>query len=260
MKLQDAVFRFFRCFRLSAHRLSERARGMAPLAGAPKCAVMGIIPAVAGVAVFCQDDLGHIPGGVAGDAQQVAMRASQGILRLPIVIEAPPRPTIGVVARRTIASQASLVMLVSVTLDASQRRIFELLRAMTLLAWRDGVAADQREAGDIVIECDLLAPASFSMALFTAGAELPFVRVVLSVARFAAGCQLVTVKIARVASVALHFRMLPAQRILGRLVVIEAHRLPFARIVAGLALRTISSRVDILQPMTADACRSQVFV
>src|SRR6516225_6685523 len=113
------------------------------------------------------------------------MPAGQGIFRLPVVIEAPPRPTIGVVARRTIASQALLVMLVSVALGATQRPMLELPRTMTLLAWRDGVAADQREAGDVVIEYDLLAPAGFSMALFTAGAELTFVRVVFSVTGFA---------------------------------------------------------------------------
>jgi hypothetical protein len=72
------------------------------------------------------------------------MRPCQGVTRLRVVIKAPPRPTIRIMAKRAIRApaQATLMMLVGVARRAIQRRAFEPQRAMAFLARYDGVASD----------------------------------------------------------------------------------------------------------------------
>jgi hypothetical protein len=79
---------------------------------------------------------------VAGVAIQTPVRPRQWVTRLRVVIKAPPRPTIRIVAERTIRAQAALMVLVAVTGRAIQRRTLEQQRAMALLAGCDGVAPD----------------------------------------------------------------------------------------------------------------------
>jgi hypothetical protein len=86
---------------------------------------MGVVLAVAGIAIRGQRDFGDIPGNVAGLAIETAVRPGQRVASLRIVIETPPSPTIRVVAERTVRPQASFMMLVPVAGDANQWRASE---------------------------------------------------------------------------------------------------------------------------------------
>ena len=112
------------------------------------------------------------------------------------------------------------------------------------------MTADQRKAGDVMVEGNFLPPTGLRMALLATRAELSFVRIVLFVARRAIHRELVAIEIARMTRIAFDPGMPAAQRKLGCLVVIEVHGLPLIRIVAGLALGAVLSAVGILQPVT----------
>jgi hypothetical protein len=103
----------------------------------------------------------------------------QDVARLGIVVETPTDPAIWVVAERTIGGEAAFVMLILVTTGAGARCLLEGGRAMAFLAGHNGVAPDQREACDIVIEGHLPAPAGLFVALLAAGAQLLLMRVIL---------------------------------------------------------------------------------
>jgi hypothetical protein len=70
------------------------------------------------------------------------VRPGQRVTRLRVVIEAPPRPTIRIVAERAIRSKTTLMMLVEVAGRAIQWGALKRQRAMALLARYDGVASD----------------------------------------------------------------------------------------------------------------------
>jgi len=63
---------------------------------------MHVVLPVTRIAVRRQHNLGNVLGDVAGVAIDAAVGSRQRITRLRIVIEAPSRPTIRVMAERTI--------------------------------------------------------------------------------------------------------------------------------------------------------------
>jgi len=101
-----------------------------------------VVLAVTAIAIRGQSNFGNIFGNVAEVAVQTSVRPRQRVTRLRVVIEAPPRPTIRIVAERTIRAQAALMILVAVTGRTIQRCPLEQQRAMAFLARRDGVAPD----------------------------------------------------------------------------------------------------------------------
>ena len=115
---------------------------MAAFACLSERAVVHVVLAVTSIAIHGQSNFGNIFGDVAGVAIQATVRPRQWVTRLRVVIKAPPRPTIRIVAERTIRAQATLMMLVAVTGRAIHRRTLEQQRAMALLAGHDGVAPD----------------------------------------------------------------------------------------------------------------------
>src|SRR5215469_992518 len=240
-------------------RLLERDRRVAALAQASKRAAMRVVLPVAGVAIRWQRDFRDVLGDVAGLAVETAVRAGQLKMRLRVVIEAPPRPTIRVVAKPAARRKAALVMLVAVAGDARNRRALERLRAMALLTGHDRVAPDQRKPRDVVIERSDAPPARRAMALLAAGAELALVLVILAMARHAGRPQLVAVDVAGVARIAFDLRVRGAQREF-RLVVIEVDCGPLVLIVAGFALRPIPPAVDVLYPVAIDAPCADILV
>ena len=64
--------------------------------------MMHIVLPVAPKAICCQRDLGHVLANMAGVAIEAAVRSGQRVACLRIVIEAPSRPAVRVVAERTI--------------------------------------------------------------------------------------------------------------------------------------------------------------
>ena len=78
---------------------------------------------------------------------------------------------------------------------------------MAFLAGHDGMAPDQREACDIVIEGHLPSPAGFLVALLAARAELGFVGIILLVAGDAGHGELVAIEVAGVTGIAFDLRV-----------------------------------------------------
>jgi hypothetical protein len=220
---------------------------------------MNIVQPVTAVATRLQYDLGDILDGVAGVAVEPAMRSRQRILRLAVVIETPARPPIGIVTTCAIGAQPALVVVVLVAASTDNPRVLERRRAMTFLAGYNRMPADQREPGQVVIECGRSAPTGVAVASLAAAAQLPFMRVVLLVARHAAGRELVVEEVAGVTRFALGLRVSAFQRKL-RPVVIEPNGPPPGLIVTGLAFWAISAGVNVLYAVTLDACSGQICV
>ena|SRR5215475_8318538 len=97
---------------------------------------------------------------------------------------------------------------------------------MAFLAGHDGMATDQWEARDVVVEGNLLAPTGLGVALLASTAQLPFVRIVLLVAGHTGRRHLVAIEISRMACVTFDLHMPATQRKLGCLVVVKVNRLP----------------------------------
>jgi hypothetical protein len=152
------------------------------------------------------------------------------------------------------------MMLVPVAGGANQRRAFEQQRAMAFLARHDSVAPDQRKSRDVVIEGRYSAPAGLSVTLLAAIAKLAFVLVILSVTRHTGRRQLVAIKIACVARIALDLRMRGSQWKFCRLGMIEANRAPLVLVVAAFALGAVPSGVDILNPVAIHTCGGDILV
>jgi hypothetical protein len=221
---------------------------------------MCIVLAVARIAVRGQSDLGDVLGHVAGLAIETAVRPRQGVSRLRIVIKAPHLPAIRIVAERAIRAQTPLVMLVAMAGGAILRCAFKPQRAMATLARCDGVASNQRELRDVVVERGYAAPTDLTVTLLAAAAKLALVAIILMVARYTSRRQLVAIKIAGVACIAFDFGVGGSQRKFRCLVMIEVNRTPFILVVAGFTFGTVSPTVNVLNPVAIGACRTDPFV
>jgi hypothetical protein len=84
-----------------------------------------VVLPVTPMAVRRQHNSGNVLDSVAGVAIDAAVGSRQRITRLRVVIEAPSRPPIRVVAERTICPQAPLMVLVPVAGGAHHRRILK---------------------------------------------------------------------------------------------------------------------------------------
>lgn len=193
-------------------------------------------------------------------AIEPAMGAIKCIAGLRIVVEAPTRPAVRIVAEHAIAPEATLVVLVLVAARASARRILKLRRPMAVFAWHDRMASDQRETRDIVIEGHFLTPAGFPVALLTSIAELTLVRIVLLMTGHASGRELIAIEIAGMAGIAFYLCVFAAQRKLCHFVMVETHRPPFGRSMASLALGAIAAGMGVLQTMAGGTIHRQIFI
>lgn len=221
---------------------------------------MRIVLTVTCVAIRRRHDFRDVPGDVAGVAIETAVRADQRVAGLGVVIEAPPLPAVRVVADRTIRTQAALVMPIPVALDAVRRRILEGRRAMAFFARHDRMTSNERETRKIMIEGSRPAPTGLAVAALAVGAKLSFVPVVLPVTGNARCRELIAIEIAGVTGIALDLCMPASQRIFRVLVVVEANGTPLAFVVATFTLDAVTSGVDVLDLVTADACRTNPFV
>ncbi len=118
---------------------------------------------------------------------------------------------------------------------------------MALLARDDGMLPKKREARKIVVEGHLLTPARLVVALLAGGPKLAGVGVVLFVTGETGCSELFLVEIAGVAGFAAGVCVSSLQRKFRRASVIEAHRLPLRRLMAGLALCAVMALMDILE-------------
>lgn len=236
---------------LSSHdgASSKRTGVVTSLAGLTERALMDVVEPVAAIAGGLQDEFGDILDRVAGVTVEPLVGPGQRVFGLTRMVEAPARPSIGIVAKCAIGPQAPLVKLVLVATAAGGAHVLVGGRAMTLLARHDRMASNQWKVRQVMIECDGLMPARVPMALFAAGAELTLVSVVLLVAGHAGGRQLVAIEVARVAGVAFDRGVAAAQRKL-RLVVVENHGLPQILVVTVFAFRAVTARMYVLYAVT----------
>lgn len=214
---------------------------------------MRIVLAVTRMAIRSQPDLGDVRGNVTGLTIEATVGAGQRVPRLGVMIEAPSRPTIRVVAERAVRTQTTVMMPVPVAGVAAQWCSLEQQRPMALLARHDRVTSNEWKPSEVVIEGRYSAPVDLYVALLAAASEPPFVPVILQVTRYTRRRQLVAIEIASVAGIALGLCVRGPQRESGLLVMIKANRAPLVRIVAAFALGTIPLGVNILKPVAIDA-------
>jgi hypothetical protein len=181
------------------------------------------------------------------------MRPGQRVARLRVVVKAPPRPTIRIMAECAIRAEATLMVLIAMAGDAVQRRALECERAMAFLAWHDGVATDQRKSRNVVIEGRHTAPIVFAVTSLATIAKLTVVPIVLAVTGNAGRPQLVAIKIASMARVTLYFCMGASEWKFRCFIMVEANRAPLVLIVASFALGAILSAVDVLNLVAIEA-------
>ncbi len=221
---------------------------------------MHVVLLVTRIAVIPEHDLRDILRGMAGMAVEAPMGTRQRKMRLGIMVEAPERPCIRIVAKGAIGPEASFVMLVPMTGGARQPRILEPPRPVALFAGRDGMASDQGKPRDVVVEGSNAAPGALAVALLAAGAELAVMAVILAMAGHAGRRQLVAIEIAGVTGVAFYLRMGVPERKFGILVVIETDRRPLALFVAGFTPGAVPPAVDVLNAVAIDARRADALV
>jgi hypothetical protein len=221
---------------------------------------MDVILAMTRIAIRGQHDLGDILGNMASVTIEAAVHPRQRVAGLRVVIKAPPRPAIGIVAERAIRwAEATLMVLVAVAGGAIQRRALERRRAMAFLARHNGVATDQRKSRDVVIERHA-APIVLAVTSLATIAQLTVVPIVLTVTGYAGRPQLVAIEIAGMAGVALYLRMGASEWKFRPPIMVEANRAPLVVLMAGLALCTVSSTVDVLNLVTIDACSANSLI
>jgi hypothetical protein len=133
-----------------------------------------IVQPVTPVTARLQRNLNRILSGVACVAIEPSMGTCQGILRLPVVIEAPASPAVGIMTKGTISAEPSFVAFILVATSAGEARVFERCRSMTFFAGHDCMPANQRKPCQIVIESNCSAPTGLTVTLFTTTAELAF--------------------------------------------------------------------------------------
>ena len=127
---------------------------------------------------------------------------------------------------------------------------------MALFARDDGMLPKKRKAREIVVEGHLLTPARLIVALLTGRPKFAGVGVVFFVAGDTSRSKLFLVEIASVTGFAGGVRVPALERKFRRAHMIEAHRFPLRRLMAGLALSAVMALMDILELVAGGAdCR-----
>lgn len=214
---------------LAGPALTECFCDVTRFAVAPERTTMRVICAMAGVAGGGGRYLGRPLDGVTRVALQTFVGAGQRILGFLVVIEAPERKTVGVMAPPARGPQTSFMRFIFVATLTGARRILVGLCPVALFAWYCGMQPNQREPRQIVIKGDLFAPSGFRVAGLTFAAKLTLMRVILFVTRDTCHGQLLLVEIALVAGIALDGLVFALERKFGRFAMIEVGFLPLLR-------------------------------
>jgi len=169
------------------------------------------------------------------------------------VVELPDLPAVGCVTGGAVLAQRALVSIVlCVTAIAVLRGFLELLGQVTLPAGHHHVQPQQREAGQVVIERDIV-PADLRVALLALLAERASVGLVGSMARGAIGGELLSFGHAGVARVAVETRV---RRLQGKFEARQVIEMAHAPGVVGVAVGTLwaePARMAVVGLVTAGA-------
>ncbi len=168
-----------------------------------------------------------------------------------IVIEAPQAPAVGVMAVPAGAAQgAFMAVVVSVAIVASGWERGIAAFGVAALASGQRVQTVEREAGQVVIETDFLAPALHLMAGVALSAEIALMDVFgfVTITAFTYGC--VFLDTAGMTGIAGCLGMRAPQGEIGVLVMIERGFSPVLGAVTVLTAFTVTPLVDIVSTMT----------
>lgn len=233
---------------------------MAPLALA---AVLPQVHVILRVAVRARGIELHLVRGllVTVSTDELGVCAGEREMCLLAVVELPDAPAIGGVAAGAVAAQATFVKIIwPMAVDATGAGILVRARDVTLLARHRHVQADEREAGQVVIEVRAGTPALRRVTLSAVDSEFSGVDVAGAVTAEAIRRELLARDIGRMASMAGHFLVQSLERPPSIARVIERCRQPFLVAVAGLALVAEAARVRVLAAMATLAIPRQRIV
>jgi hypothetical protein len=177
-------------------------------------------------------------------------------IRLRVVIERPREPRRRIVASGTRVAEATLVdVVIDVAVDARIVGVVESTRRMAVVAHERVVAAEQREAREIVVEPHALGPRRLRVAVARAAAlaELSRVRVVLGVAIEAERRRHRNRHRLDVAAGALDFGMSRVQREVRVLGMVESDVRPARHAMTIAADRAVDTVVRVVLAMAGDA-------
>jgi len=183
---------------------------VAALALAPKAAAMNVHIVVAARTAAGQAERSVHGSAMTGEAIKSSMPAIEFEGRSPVVVELPAFPVDRVVAGFAFGPEAQLVRVVlPMTGHAFNLGIPEGRCDMTFLALDLGVFAKQWKPRESVVHTRVL-PTAFVMTTRTLLSLLPFVLVILAMAREAVGPELLPIENSRMTQLALCLGMLSA--------------------------------------------------
>lgn len=136
-----------------------------------------------------------------------------------------------------VITQAAFVyVLTLVAVHTALRGALEAHRGMALSAARQHMLAQQRVAGEIVIETNAASPGLVAMTLVASSAQLAAVRVLRPMAGGTGVAELLFTHLGRVTDVTAQLGVRAEQGEVGTLHVVVFHRLPMRFAVATLAI------------------------
>ena len=222
-------------------------------------AVVSIVQAMAGDAVLAQGRPPIDRAAMTREAVQSRVPAVQGESGLRVVVEAPGRPGVRVVAGLAAwPERATMGIVLGVARDAARVGPGIAAADVAFLASDRRVEAQQGETGQIVVEANSLAPSHLSMALPACRPLAAPVHVVACMAARAVGPEALLVQRAGVAGGAGELAMGAAKREPGLACMVEGRRLPGHRGVALLAAIAVASPVRVVGAMAREAVAGEL--
>ncbi len=217
---------------------------------------MNIIPRMTRDARCGLPGRARLGGGVAPFAGNSAMCPGQGEIRLPIVIEYPEGPTIGIVTGLAGGPKPRLVLVI-LLVAASAIRVGRRKDqgGMTRFALDRAVLADQGEIGEIVVKGNIGEPVRGRMTICAGRSERSTMWIIDQMAICADAVLRVGVYVLRVTIVARGLAMGTVQTEICVLVVIKLDFSPLGFGVAGFAFRPETVSMYVLDAVTTDTCQ-----
>ena len=178
------------------------------------------------------------------------MGAIQFKVSLLIMIKAPDLPVILVMAQATIGTQTLLVHIVLV-MAAITFELGILIRFgdMAILTRSEGMQAQERKAGYVMIKCQFFLPSALVMTDITLLAFLPLMDIIRLVAANAGRVE-IGIDIRAMTCKAVRLGMTAKQLVVGILVVIEFYLIPLFFFMTIFAFFPKSAAVKIVRLVT----------
>ena len=232
----------------------ERLRRVTPAAVETEFTVVDIIRTMTIGAPASKPGLRRQRPAVTAGAANFEMCALQGKVCLPVVVKLPLQPVHRVVTEGAVLRKAILVRIgFAMAFDALRRRVAEHMRFMARVALLVRVRAQQRKAGQAVVEEDLVRPGILVVAIEAVGALGTVVRVVFFVAGKTVGLRFYLEDRLDMTGLALNQLVRTVQHVVRVGVVLEENRRPRLGGMAGIAGGAEMTVVVVVFQVTGDA-------